>query len=42
MTYDAGNQVFKEYRLTFHVAPYPEAGRQISKDEYRLRLTVSK
>jgi hypothetical protein len=42
LTDDAGNQVFKEYRLTFDVTPYPEAGRQISKDEYRLRLTVSK
>jgi hypothetical protein len=33
---------YEEYELTFHVTPYPEAGKKIPMDEYRLHLTVSK
>ncbi len=33
---------YKEYQLTFKVEPYPEAGKEIMADEYRLLLTVSK
>ena len=33
---------YKEYGLAFHVTPYPEEGKKIPPDEYRLRLTVSK
>ncbi len=37
------NQVtYRNYQFTFHVTPYPEAGKPISADEYRLLLTVSK
>lgn len=35
-------ETYKEYRLAFHVDPYPEAGKKISEDEYRLLLIVSK
>jgi hypothetical protein len=33
---------YKNYQITFHVIPYPEAGKEISTGEYRLLLTVSK
>jgi hypothetical protein len=29
------------YKITFHILPYPELGKQISKEEYRLQLTWS-
>ncbi len=32
---------FKEYELIYKVEPYPEAGKEISSDEYRLLITVS-
>jgi len=35
-------QAVKGYGLSFAVDPYPEAGKQISRDDYRLRLTVRK
>jgi hypothetical protein len=35
-------ETYEKYQLTFNVEPYPEAGKAISKDEYRLLLTVSK
>ena len=35
-------QAVKGYELSFAVDPYPEAGKQISRDDYRLRLTVRK
>ncbi len=38
---DAG-ETYKEYRLTFKVEPYPELGKEIATNEYRLLLTVSK
>jgi len=30
------------YELAFHVTPYPEAGKKIAKDTYRLHLIISK
>jgi len=30
------------YDFTFHVSPYPEAGKKITKGDYRLYLIVSK
>jgi len=35
-------ETYKNYQLTFHVQPYPEEGRTISPDEYRLLLNISK
>jgi hypothetical protein len=34
-------ETYEEYHLAFHVEPYPEAGKNISKDDYRLLLIVS-
>ena len=36
------NTTFQNYTFTFHVSPYPEAGKKIAKSDYRLYLTVSK
>ena len=33
---------FQEYSIAYHVEPYPEAGTDIRKEEYRLHLRVSK
>ncbi|HUV52646.1 MAG TPA: hypothetical protein VMW64_06185 [Dehalococcoidia bacterium] len=33
---------FKEYNISFNLIPYPEAGKEISKNDYRLRLVVTK
>ncbi|MDD5398822.1 MAG: hypothetical protein PHU70_07040 [Dehalococcoidia bacterium] len=33
---------YKQYEFTSHVQPYPELGKQIPKDDYRLFLTVKK
>jgi len=33
---------YEGYELAFRVTPYPEAGKKILPDEYRLLLTVSK
>ena len=33
---------FEEYEFVFKILPYPEAEVQISRDEYRLVLTVNK
>jgi len=35
-------QPFKEYQITHHVEPYPEAGIDIAEDEYKLELKISK
>ena len=35
-------QTHKNYRFTFHVEPYPEAGKDIAGTEYRLLLSVEK
>jgi hypothetical protein len=33
---------FKDYELAFDVQPYPEAGKEITEEDYRLVLVVSK
>ena len=35
-------QSFQEYKLAYHIEPYPEAGIDIAKDEYLLHLKISK
>jgi len=35
-------QIYKGYKLIADVTPYPKAEETISKDDYRLKLTVSK
>ncbi|MDO8716824.1 MAG: hypothetical protein Q7J73_08480 [Dehalococcoidales bacterium] len=39
---DGSNQTYNNYHLSFHVQPYPEAGKSIAKEDYRLLLTVDK
>ena len=34
--------VFEEYKIAYHVEPYPQAGAEIEKEEYRLELTITK
>jgi len=33
---------FEDYKITYHVEPYPQAGTEIAKEEYRLEITISK
>ncbi len=33
---------FREYVIEFDLVPYPEAGKVIDKDDYRLQLVVTK
>ena len=33
---------YQDYQLTFRVEPYPEEGKQIPANDYRLLLTISK
>lgn len=42
LTDQYSRETYKEYQLAFRVAPYPEAGKKIAPDEYRLLLKVSK
>ncbi len=35
-------ETYKDYQLTFKVEPYPEEGKEIAADEYRLLLIISK
>ena len=35
-------QSFHEYRLTYHIEPYPQAGSEIAEEEYQLHLKISK
>lgn len=42
LTSEPSKQAVKGYELSFAVDPYPEEGKQISRDDYRLRLTVRK
>ena len=37
-----GNNRYKQYEFTSHVQPYPELGKKISSEDYRLFLTVKK
>jgi hypothetical protein len=40
---DQSNKIiYDKYGITFHVLPYPELGKEISRDEYRLRLMLSR
>ena len=42
LTDDHSNKTFQDYLISFRVDPYPEAGKEIARDDYRLRLTISK
>ena len=33
---------FNEYDIEFEVQPYPEAGKQIAKQDYRLKMVINK
>ena len=33
---------FKEYKIAYHVEPYPQAGTEIAAEDYRLFLRISK
>ena len=33
---------FKEYKIAYHVEPYPQAGTEIAAEEYRLALRISR
>ncbi|MBI2957356.1 MAG: hypothetical protein HYY32_00795 [Chloroflexi bacterium] len=37
-----GKAGFEDYEITFEVQPYPQAAKQISKEDYRLTLEVNK
>jgi hypothetical protein len=37
-----GKNRYKQYEFTSHVQPYPELGKKISSEDYRLFLTVTK
>jgi hypothetical protein len=37
-----GRADFEEYGIDFQVQPYPEAGKQIAKQDYRLQLVIDK
>ena len=39
---EPSRQAFKGYEISFAVDPYPQEGKQISRGDYRLRLTVRK
>ena len=34
--------IFRDYWITFHLLPYPEVGKEITSDQYRLQMSVSK
>ena len=42
LTNEYSGERYEGYDLTFHVTPYPEAGKKITKDTYRLHLIISK
>jgi hypothetical protein len=37
-----GKNTYKQYEFTSHVQPYPEIGKKLSSEDYRLFLTVKK
>ena len=39
---DKAEYTFNEYNLTFNLSPYPREGVEITPNEYRLTLTVTK
>jgi len=42
LTEEYADDRYQEYNLAFHVTPYPEASKEIAKDNYRLHLIISK
>jgi len=42
LTSEYAKEEYEGYQLGFHVTPYPEAGKKIANDTYRLHLIVSK
>jgi heat shock protein HslJ len=42
LTQGPSRDVFKEYSITFNVQPYPELGKDIKTNEYRLQLVIEK
>ncbi len=42
LTQESSRVVFKEYSITFNVRPYPELGKDIKTNEYRLQLVIEK
>jgi hypothetical protein len=42
LTSEYTREEYEEYELAFHVTPYPEAGKKIANDTYRLHLIISK
>jgi len=42
LTQEPSKDVFKEYSITFNVQPYPELGKDIKTNEYRLQLVIEK
>jgi hypothetical protein len=41
LTDTPSRETYQGYSLSFHVTPYPEAGKKIRADEYRLSLVVT-
>ncbi|MFC1964212.1 DUF3221 domain-containing protein [Chloroflexota bacterium] len=41
LTSAPAREIFKDYEMIYKVEPYPEVGKEISADEYRLLITVS-
>ena len=37
-----GQIIYKKYEFTSHVQPYPELGNKISREDYRVLLTIKK
>jgi hypothetical protein len=42
LTDSYSTETYQEYNFSFYVRPYPEAGKKIAQDEYRLSLIVDK
>ncbi len=39
---DRADDMFQDYKVTFHLKPYPGEVENISKEDYRLQLTIDK
>ena len=42
LTQEPSRDIFKEFSITFNVQPYPELGKNIKTNEYRLQLMIEK
>ncbi len=42
LTDQTSQQDFRDYQIDFHLLPYPEAGEEITTDQYKLLMTISK